>query len=338
MSASAPSDLPLLDAAQPASARPAPLWRRLIAFTLDTTLLGAIGYGVGMLLFDWVVGLGLAARLIGLVLALGYFGLADSRLTGGRSFGKRLLGLAVVGPDGAPLSIGAATLRALVLMAPVILNDFDLDEMSPLITGLWSFLVIGVGLSLLYLVLFNRPTRQSLHDLVVGARVIDVNPAPAPTPTPTPAPALPGRPLRLVHRIVVGVLCAVSIGYGLVLPSLVESSVRLSELLVVRNAVRENPAVRDATVARRWQKTTDRDEASESIVITAVVRQWPADPEAAARDIAGMVLKQYPQLVGERPLIVKVVIEFNLGIANYSKSQGIETSAATWPKAEPLRS
>lgn len=305
-----------------ASGAPAPLWRRLIAFTLDTTLLGAVGYAVGMLLFDLVVDLGLGARLIGLALALGYFGLSDSRLTLGRSFGKRLLGIAVVGPDGAPLSIGTATLRALVVMAPIILNDFDLDEISPIVTGLWSFLVIGIGLSILYLLVFNRPTRQSLHDLMVGSMVISMG---------TPRPA--AHPLWIGHRIVVGVLCAVSLAFGLLIPSMVQSSSQLAELLVMRTALMTRPELSDVGVGRAWSSTASGP-TKESIVVTAYVRRWPADPEAEARDIAGQVLKQFPDLVGSRTLVVKVAIAFNLGIANYSKQQQIETSAATWPKAE----
>ncbi|NVO16787.1 MAG: RDD family protein [Rhodoplanes sp.] len=318
MSVSDPAKAPVGNA----SAAPASLWRRLIAFTLDTTLLGAIGYSVGMMLFDLVVDLGLGARLIGLALALAYFGLSDSRLTKGRSFGKRLLGIAVVGPDGAPLSIGTATLRALVVMAPIILNDFDLDDISPIVTGLWSFLVIGVGASLLYLLLFNRTTRQSLHDLMVGSMVISVG---------TPRPA--AHPLWIGHRIVVGVLCAVSLAFGLLIPSMVQSSGRLSELLVVRTALMTRPGLRDVGVSRVWSTETGRP-TKDSIVVTAYVRRWPADPEAEARDIAGQVLKEFPDLVGTRTLVVKVALTFNLGIANYSKQQQIETSAAAWPKIE----
>jgi uncharacterized RDD family membrane protein YckC len=304
------------------SAAPAPLWRRLIAFSLDTTLLGAIGYAVGMLLFDLVVDLGLGARLIGLALALGYFGVSDSRLTGGRSFGKRLLGIAVRGPGGAPLSIGAATLRALVVMAPIVLNDFAVDNISPIVTGLWSFLVIGVGSSLLYLLLFNRDTRQSLQDLVVGSMVIRVD---------TPMPA--ARPLWIGHRIVVSVLCAASLAFGLMMPAMIQSSEGVSELLAVRTALMTRPGLRDAGVSRVWTTQTDRP-TTETIVVTAYVRRWPADPDTEARDIAAQVLKAFPDLVGTRTVVVKMALAFNLGIANYSKQQQIETSATASPKTE----
>ncbi|RAI40209.1 RDD family protein [Rhodoplanes roseus] len=314
-------------AAAATSPAAASLWRRLVAFSLDTTLVGAVGYAVGMAMFDLVVDLGLAARLIGLALALAYFGLADSRLTGGRSLGKRLLGIAVVGPDGAPLSIGAATLRALVVMAPIVLNDFAVETITPIVTGLWSFLVIGVGLSLLYLVLFNRPTRQSLQDLVVGSMVVSAG---------APRPAT--RPLWIGHRITVGVLLAASLAFGLMMPSMIQSSDRVSGLLAVRTAVAAQPGVRDAAVVRTWTRTAGSDQARDSITVTASYSRWPADPEAQARDIAGLVLKEFPDLVGTLPLIVKVTVEFNLGIANYAKQQQIETSAAAWPKIETIRS
>src|SRR5262245_3395670 len=104
-------------------------WRRLAAFVVDGLILAVPAMLLGFALFNWAASLGQAGRLIGFVVALLYFGLLNSRLGGGQTLGKRLLGIRVTDRNGAPLSPLRAILRYLVLAVPYFLNGlwFDLE-------------------------------------------------------------------------------------------------------------------------------------------------------------------------------------------------------------------
>ncbi len=147
------------------------LWRRLFAFVLDGVFLGLLGAGLGLIAFDRLVALGDWGRVIGFAIAPVYFGVMDSKLSGGQTLGKQILGIKVVTASGEPLSVGASTLRAAIFCVPYFLNGVFVDP-SAHISWLIVFLVFGVGISIGYLLLFNRRTRQSLHDLAVGAYVV----------------------------------------------------------------------------------------------------------------------------------------------------------------------
>jgi uncharacterized RDD family membrane protein YckC len=156
------------------TAQPAGFWRRAGAFTVDGVLIGLVGLTLGSTVTDQLARLGVWGRLLGFAVALGYFGVMNSRLSAGQTLGKRLLRIKVVDGRGAPLSVARSFVRFLPFGIPWFLNGAPFPErllFSPFIYVL-SLAVFGVGLSLLYLFIFNRPSRQSLHDLAVGSFVV----------------------------------------------------------------------------------------------------------------------------------------------------------------------
>jgi uncharacterized RDD family membrane protein YckC len=154
---------------QALAARPAPLHRRALAFLIDLTIIGAPAGAVGRLMFDPLSDLGEYGRLIGAVLVALYFGYFDSRLGGGRSPGKRWLGLQVVSLTSGLLPPARAAARALIVTTPTLLNGVTVDAM---LAPMAELLIIGLGLSLTYLAIFNRPSHRSLHDLATAALVV----------------------------------------------------------------------------------------------------------------------------------------------------------------------
>jgi uncharacterized RDD family membrane protein YckC len=95
-------------------------WRRLFAFLLDGVLLGVLGFCIGLAAYDNLVALGDWGRALGFCIALGYFGVMDSELTGGQTVGKLLTGIKVVTATGVPLRVGASTLRATIFCIPLL--------------------------------------------------------------------------------------------------------------------------------------------------------------------------------------------------------------------------
>jgi uncharacterized RDD family membrane protein YckC len=153
---------------------PAGLRRRAVAFLVDGLVLGLLGYVLGLLFFDILVRLGPWGRGFGFAVALAYFVPQES--VGGQSLGKRLLGIRVVDARGRALGHARSTARFAILGVPYFLNGAALPTSVTTLAGgvPVSMGVIGGPLALAWLLVFNRRTRQSLHDLAVGAFVVRV--------------------------------------------------------------------------------------------------------------------------------------------------------------------
>jgi uncharacterized RDD family membrane protein YckC len=150
------------------------MWRRLFAFLLDALLLGIVGALVGAAFFDTLARMGPLARIVGFFIALCYFGLFDSSAGNGQTIGKRFLGLKVVDAQGGMLSLEEAILRFIVFAVPFFANGLALPiSRTPWpVSALLGAVVFGGGATNLYLLIFNRPMRQGLHDLSVNTYVV----------------------------------------------------------------------------------------------------------------------------------------------------------------------
>jgi len=150
-------------------------WRRIGAFAIDTIILGVVGIGLGLILEKQFVQLGGWGRFVGFFIALSYFGVLNSRVFDGQTVGKRLVNIRVVGGDNEPIDLFRSFARYSVLGVPFFLNGAQFTNDA--IASFWiypiSVLVFGGLLSVTYLYIFNRVTRQSLHDLAAGTYVVN---------------------------------------------------------------------------------------------------------------------------------------------------------------------
>jgi uncharacterized RDD family membrane protein YckC len=151
----------------------AALWRRVVAFVLDGIILFVAASLVAMPFFETFSRLGSWGALVGFCLALPYFAILDSGIANGRTLGKRLMHIQVIDKNGAAISFGKSVVRYTVFAVPYFLNNLllPLTRTPWAVFGLMSILIFGVGGATLYLVVFNRHTRQGLHDLSVGTYV-----------------------------------------------------------------------------------------------------------------------------------------------------------------------
>lgn len=76
--------------------------------------------------------------------------------------------------DGKTIAVWRSLVRFCVLAAPLFLNGLALRGGA--VFSWWMIVpgvaVFGFGPAILYLIVFNRRTRQSLHDLIVGSYVV----------------------------------------------------------------------------------------------------------------------------------------------------------------------
>lgn len=179
-------------------------WRRFLAFALDGLILGIPLIILGFVFRDIAFSLGPWGRLIGYSIIFLYWSYFNSSLRNGQTIGKKAMKIAVVDGNGAYLSLGKSMLRAGVLASIGLLNGWALPLMqNPVIAFIATVIIFGGGLALLYGLIFNRKTRQGIHDLLAGSYVVKAPPNPE-----TIVPPIP----RIHKRITFGL-----VGFGLVL-------------------------------------------------------------------------------------------------------------------------
>lgn len=148
--------------------------RRLAAFFVDLLLLAIFLSIFVFLLSDFFFRIGPYGRFVGWVVFLVYFGVLNSRLGGGHTLGKRIFKLSVTDKNGNKISFKRSMLRAFILSIPIIFIGWELPEFydNYYFSFIYRLGVQGVGGALFYTVLFNRKTRQAIHDIFIGTYVV----------------------------------------------------------------------------------------------------------------------------------------------------------------------
>lgn len=302
----------------------ASFWRRLGAFFLDCLVLGMAGITVGFFLADELVSLGAWGRLLGFSVALIYFGILNSNITGGRTLGKRLLGIKVATKDGTPLSASKSFLRFLPLGAPWFLNNAQFPESVLLSFWIYAFsiAVFGIGLSVIYLYVFNRRSRQSLHDLLVGSYVVASD-----STGPITAPAV-GR----VHLAACAVLIMVS-GIAPYLSKNLADNEPFASLMNIYQAVNSEPWVLNANVNKGKTFTATVNTGKNTTTYMSIVA-YCKDPDienaGRAKRLAVLALSNDNSAASLDVLQVTLVYGYDIGIASSWRSRNYAHAPADW--------
>jgi len=316
-------------------------WRRFFAFFIDGLILGLPGILLGSLLFDLLSGLQGPTRLIGLGVGVLYFGLLSSSVGGSATLGMRMLGMRVVTTGGRPLDLVRSLWRAFVLQLPISLNGLNLqvdDTRLAIAYGLLAITcVFGVTLAQIILLIFNRPSRRLVHDLLSGSVVVLTGVTSVPK-TKSWAPA-----------VAFGVILLAGAGAGFLsfsgpgiwsawLPrATVENLANMTDTQTAVMALPEviEVGVQDAT--NTWADS-DGSRTTRTLVITARLKTWPKDEQAEVARIAQAALKAHPLEPGQG---MRVVLSqgYDIGIARGSRSSShpypAEPAAEPAPPAEP---
>jgi uncharacterized RDD family membrane protein YckC len=292
-------------------------WRRLGAFLVDMLVLGVIGIAIGALFFDTLAKLGPWGRLFGFAIAMAYFGILNSRLGNGETLGKRMLGITVVGVDGMPLTLWKSALRFLPLGAAWFLNNAQLSFAA--LTAPWSYLlsmaVFGVGLCVVYLVIFNRRTRQSLQDLLVGSYVVEAT------------GTFPAPHVRRAHLVVCAALMAASAALPLY-TARVATSERFSGLIRIHQAVSAEPGVLHANAASG--KTISGKGETTYLNVVAYLDAPDFSSTARAKRLATLAMETDATTKTLDFVGVTLLYGYDIGIASSWKSHSFVHAPAQW--------
>jgi uncharacterized RDD family membrane protein YckC len=298
-------------------------WRRLVALFLDSMLLGLVGMVPGIFLFDWLASLGGLGRLIGFAVALVYFGVLNSALGRGQTIGKRIMKIEVVDKAGHHIGIGRSFARYAVLGTPYFLNGAPLpmDLLSSWLGYGVAIVVFGSLGVTIYLYLFNRRTRQSLHDLVVGTFVVRAD----------RAGELPKISIWLPHIVVSAVLGLLPLVLAAFVPAIMKMSV-FPDLIALQQKLQATGKVHSVSVyvGKNWSSINGSSHETSSLQATAVWKQRPADYQAAAGEIAAVILADYPDVKRKDVVVVTVAYGYDIGIANAWIRESVQHTPQEW--------
>jgi uncharacterized RDD family membrane protein YckC len=297
-------------------------WRRLLAFLLDAFLLGIIGAIIGATFFDTLVHMGPWAHLVGFCIALCYFGPFDSSVGNGRTIGKRFLRLKVVGAQGGMLPLEEAILRFMVFAVPFFANGLSLPiSRTPwFISALIGVVVFGGGATNLYLLIFNRPMRQGLHDLTVRSYVV----------TSESEGPIVSKPFWKMHWAIIATLVAL---FGavpsLIIPRLLNRGMfpqlMTDATLVERIDGVQSAGVHETSVFHFGDKTSAK--------LLSIDIQWTGDPgneEEIANQVAKVIFQNDHSIQNYTTLRIAITRGYDLGISSSWASRAFSYSPDEW--------
>jgi len=284
-------------------------WRRVGALFIDVLILGLVGITLGLFLESTFVQIGVWGRLIGFTIALVYFGVMNSSVSSGQTIGKKVFGLRVVDSNNSPISLSKSAIRYFILAIPFFLNGanfFNEAILSYLMYPL-SLIVFGGILSISYLYVFNRITRQSLHDLAIGTYVVNSN-----------AEKQSIGNVWNVHLIVVVMLLSIAAIAPIFTTQLAQSE-SLKGVRIVQSVLSNNPNVNYARVSsgslmfsssNKGVRTTNY---VSSQVFLKTNNVYDVD---MARRLAFIVLAKYPNALQKDTIQITLAYGYDIGIAS----------------------
>ena len=283
-------------------------WRRIGAFVIDSIVLGIVGYVLGLFFSTWFVEIGVWGRLIGFTIALLYFGTLNSNIFNGQTLGKKLLKIKVVNSDNETIGILKSFARYSIIGIPFFLNGAKFSDevlFSPFMY-LLSFLIFGGMFGIIYLYVFNRNTRQSLHDVILGTYVVNIDTSNEDI-----------QPMWKPHLVVVGILFIIS-GLIPVYTSNLAQEGSFQELLTAKTQVLKNNSI--ANIGIMYGSTSTYSSTSGTKETTYIqgqvfLKKNELLNEILALETAKIIAQSYTETMQKDIVYIIFIYGYDIGIA-----------------------
>ena len=297
------------------------VWRRLFAFLIDAFCLGVVGFLIELFCFERLVEIDEWGRVIGFVISVAYFGLMNSRPFGGQTLGKMAVGIGVVTRDGTCLTPLMSVVRAVIFCLPQSLEGFVFPSSSAetfVVSSIETFVIILLvglsNLSNLMLVIFNQPSRQLLHDMVVGSIVVRAY-----------APNFSG----VAWKGQLVIVAAVAIAAGQI-PIATNSVYQRMAFFEFGKSISHEAGIRHTDVFLKTDGDSTKGDIEDKMVVTVTMNLISKDlnQEELANRVAQYVIDHFPKFLKETDLIViemvrgsdLVIIRAHTTYKNYRRS------------------
>lgn len=311
---STPTYPPILESAsiEPVASRTiAGFWRRLFAFIIDCFITSILCFVLGFFLPAEI------GAIAGFLVTVTYFATLASYLGDGQTLGQRLLHVEVVGGDGQYLSFGRSYLRYVVLLLPLLGSEIDWWLPVRAEEALGYICTAGAAI-LVYLIIFNRSSKQTIHDLLTDSHVVEeggygkVNAS------------------EIWHwHFKIAILLAVLTVLTMI-PAVQKKFMAhgaLAELWTVQEAIVNTGTARNANVTLM---TNDSDQGKKTGLRITVPKPESESHEEAAARIVRVVFDADPAAANHDYLAVIFNEGFAVGFARFSKSFVVSHSIEEW--------
>lgn len=284
-------------------------WKRIGALLIDTLILGAFGYILGITFEGIFVAIGGWGRLLGFSIALIYFGIMNSKFSSGQTIGKKLLKLKVVNSNNETIGIVKSFGRYIVLSTPFFLNGahFTNEAMTSYLMYPLAFVIFGGLLSTTYLYVFNRITRQSLHDLVFRTFVVNSSAEPQKI-----------APVWNVHLIIVCIFF-VAAAIAPIFTTQLSKTEPFANLLAVQTALANDPSVTYASISTgttSFSSSTEGKRITTYVSAQVFLKQNNVNDINLARKLAKVVIFEYPEAKKLNSINITLIYGYDIGISS----------------------
>jgi len=298
------------------------LWRRIVGLIVDGIIVGIAGSVIALPFFDTFSRLGPWGRLVGFFMALPYFAILNSAIGNGQTLGKRWMHLQVVDVHGNTIPFSKSLIRYAVFAVPYYLNEISLPvTRTPwIVSSLIGLLIFVVGGATLYLVLFNRHTRQGIHDLAAGSYVADAD----------KTGPLKTQPIWRIHwAILASLLVLLSLATGILGNKLAKWG-SFPQMLQDVRLIEDMKGVQQAGVQDLTWNNWSGSERKKIYVVNVFWIGKSADEETFANRVAKLILKGDPKVQEHDLLRITMIRGYDLGIAHAQVSHPFERTPADW--------
>jgi uncharacterized RDD family membrane protein YckC len=297
------------------------LWRRLVAYLADSVIIGLPCMIIAIPFFDWLSKIGYLAKLIGFFIGLIYFTIFDSTIKNGQSPGRRWRNLRVVDKSGNPLSPEKAIIRYSIYALPIYLNGMQIPgATSPIALALIGLIIFGVGGVSLYLLIFNRHTRQGLHDLAVGSFVVKSD----------HFGPVEHQPIWRKHWLTIGIyLCLLVSGAGYMTYKMPKTQIFPAMMADIR-LIEGMEGVSGAGIQNLVRSQMGSSKSQNVLVVNVEMWKKPEDAEKFASHIANTLLDHDPAAKNHDLILVMLNRGYNLGVTSWHYTQGFEHTPNEW--------
>ena len=295
-------------------------WTRIWAFLIDSLILGVIGYLLGLMIQDFLISIGSYGMILGLIITLTYQTICNSELANGQTLGKRFMDIQVVDVNGDLIGVGKSLLRALILSFPYFTFNLSIPGLADTsfvsLVKTIGLLSIVIGVVVFYI--FNKQTRQSLHDLIIGTYVATLEendePSPIPSMTRTPFYVFGGLVLLLIG------LSIYSANSNAV-QNVSNTYTKISKIEGVLNAnINERTTYINGTTTLAY----------ETILSVKTLPEDDLEKDKNVRQAVLIILSDVPNINNFNVITIALNRGFNIGIASHNSTKTVSYSPSKW--------
>ena len=298
-------------------------FKRLLAFCIDLIILAIFGYLTSFLFEDLYIVIGEFGKLLGFSLAGLYFTLLEINFNG-QSIGKKVLRIKVVDIDNKELTNSRAILRYSIWGICYFANgiSFSGSDYETLLASIGTIIFFGLGFILIFLFIFNRKTKQSLHDIVFNTYVINIkyeNPIEK----------------QRINRALLPVSIAIpTVAFiSLFFFNMNNINTKITNLESYRVAIIELPEINNAGVSTgktTFKSVNGNSRTTNYLQIKTFLEDNFENKTDIAIRIADLIITKYPEEQTKDLISVSVAFGYDIGIWSRSNSFSMKLTPEAW--------